>query len=472
MDYKRNVSAQALGRAIYIVTGVAVYVFVARFLGPEILGGYAYAVTVITVATGFADLSTTAILGRDLVQQEQRRPEFVANYVMMRMVLAAVVGLGLAAFSLFAAPLELREVLLVAAGLLPLIAARYFDPIFQVENRPWQAFYLATVSSLIWMISTYAGATRGSAPLFWTLIAHAVSGAAYGAIGLALTWILIRPRLRLLRWNIVKSIGLAAAPLAIGSIFNILTTRADVFFLAALRSTADVGVYNAAFRFLDLGMAVIITVTAPLLPIFAKLAGSDRPELERVFRSLTAFVATWCLLLAVVAPLISPLVIQLCYGTAYAAAADILDLLAWRFFLALMNVWFLGLLMNLRSIRFVSWNSALAMVVNLGLNFVLIPDLGGVGAGLSGIASEATQVLVQVGILLRMGGRRYLSPRLWVTLLLAAGAAGSLVHLPTGLASGWVLLAATALFVLIVRLGGKLPENPLRRLAMLKSSLR
>ena len=468
MDYKKNVSAQAIGRAIYVATGVAVYVFVARFLGPEILGNYAYAISVITVASTLADLSTTAILSRELVYQEHNQPEFITNYLVLRFGLAVIVGIAMVIFSMVAAPVAIRKPLMAASVLLPLISARFFDPIFQVANRPWLAFHLATASSAIWITSTYLGATIPAAPLFWTVIAYTVSAAAYGMVGLAMSCRLIRPRLEFIRWHSIRQIGRAAAPLAIGALFNLVSVRADVFLLAELRNTTEMGMYNAAFRFLDLGMAVVVTAMTPLLPILTRLAETNRQQLAQVFRSLTAFVATWCLLLAVVTPILSPLIIRLCYGEAYLAAADVLNLMVWRFFLAFINFLFLGLLTSLRTIDFFSWSSALAMVVNIGLNLLLIPPLGGVGAGWSGIASETSQVLVEVLILLRIGGSQFLSPRLWITLSLAGSISIGILQFLGDAEPGWLLLAATSSFILIIRLFGKLPESPLRYLATAK----
>lgn len=104
MHYTSSVSAQALARVAYVMSGTIVFVVLARVLGPTALGGYVYAINLITIAVAVADLGSTAILARDLVASADGRTVYLANFMSLRFLLAVAVGVVGIPVTVFVAP--------------------------------------------------------------------------------------------------------------------------------------------------------------------------------------------------------------------------------------------------------------------------------------------------------------------------------------------------------------------------------
>ena len=294
-----------------------------------------------------------------------------------------------------------------------------------------------------------------------TLLVYIAAGVFYGATGLLMAWHLMRPQLqsasRTGMWTIVGT----AWPFCLGSLFAMLTARVDVFLIEVLGTSAMVGQYNAAFRFVDLGMAVVITVLTPLLTVLTRLAFADRASLGRAFDAMMCFVATGATAIAVLAPTLTAVVLKLVYGPQFEIAAPTLNVLAWKFQVAFINLLMFATLMTVASIRFTWWTSALALCANVIANIVLIPQLGILGAGVASLASELVQTGVDLVFVIAALGR-VLTAGWWKKLAFVSLCASAVVHAPIGLDRIWLLAPAALVFFGLLYIMKAIPSNPLR----------
>jgi PST family polysaccharide transporter len=204
---------------------------------------------------------------------------------------------------------------------------------------------------------------------------------------------------RLGQWRFDRAVarGLLADawPLMINSVAILVTLRTDQVMLAMLRGDAENGIYTAAQRLSETLYVVPAAVVAASGPALFRLHREDRPaytlRLARLFRGLAWFAIGCALLGSLVA---GPLV-RLLFGDAYAASGPVLAIHLWTapalFLGVAQSNWFLaenktgGLLLR----------SAVAAIVNVGLNLWLIPPLGARGAALATLfAHLAGQLLV------------------------------------------------------------------------------
>lgn len=464
MKYANSLSAQAMARVIYVLMGMASYVIMARALGPEALGSYAYAINLVTIACALIDLSATGILARDLVAHGAHRAAYLANFIALRCALGLVVSACAAIATLILVPDDIQHVLLICCPLLALISARFFDPIFQVGGRAWLSLWLTGGYGVYLLISVAIITQVAEEPVGWLILSYALSGAAYGGIGLWLTQGLLQPAYRSVTragmWDVAVSIG----PFGVSGLFSMLAVRLDLFLIAAIGGIAMVGQFNASFRFVELGIAVIITVLTPLLAVFAHLSKTNRSALYGAFHAMQHFILTWTLAVAVLTPTLSPTVILILYGPEFAPAAAVLDLLAWKFHINFMSLLLFALMMTVGSITFAWWNALLALVLNLLLNYLLIPVLGIKGAGVAAVLSEISQASVTVWFLYRAIGPVFI-PRWLPRVLGPAIASAIVVHLPVAVDPLWLAVPAAAVFLIGLFVTGGLPGNPLKAIA-------
>lgn len=194
-------------------------------------------------------------------------------------------------------------------------------------------------------------------------------------------------------------------PRGLAGFFQVAIAWVDTLLISALRSTRDAGIYAAATRYLMVTSLTTLAVIQVMGPKISQLiARADRPSATSVYQVSTAWLVllTWPVNLAIL--LFAPVLLSL-FGRGFEAGATAIAIISGATFVATsagpVDV---VLLMAGKS----TWNllnTLVALLLNVGLNLLLIPRLGIVGAGIAWAASIiANNVLplAQTWIHLRM----------------------------------------------------------------------
>jgi len=171
-------------------------------------------------------------------------------------------------------------------------------------------------------------------------------------------------------------------PRAVSSIVQLALQRFDIILLAVLRGPVDAALYTAATRFLvvgQLGGSAISTVVQPRLSEL--LALGDRDAAKSIYQVATGWLVlvTWPLYLLVV--VFSTQLLAL-FGRGYAAGSKVVVLLAAAMLVATI-CGMVDVVLNMAGRT--AWtlgNSVLALAVNVGLDLLLIPGHGILGAAI------------------------------------------------------------------------------------------
>ncbi len=194
-------------------------------------------------------------------------------------------------------------------------------------------------------------------------------------------------------------------PRILANVAQIALQRLDIVLVGVLRGPTEAAIYAAATRFLVVGQLGSQAVSLVVQPTLAELlATRDIAATRTLYQLSTAWLIslTWPLYLlsAVLAPQL-----VLLFGRGYDTGADVIVILA----LAMLVATGCGMVdMLLTMAGKTSWNLGnilLALAVNIGLNLLLIPDHGVVGAAVAwavAITLNNLLPLVQVGGLLRI----------------------------------------------------------------------
>lgn len=246
--------------------------------------------------------------------------------------------------------------------------------------------------------------------------------------------------------------GFSAAR-AVGSALETTLEWADVLIVAALASPAEAGIYAIATRTIQAGQVVDRAMRIAVSPtISALLTQNDVTAARDLHTSVTRamILATWpyYLMLATLGPAVLSV-----FGEEFRAGSTVLIILG----LAMMIQSAAGMLQSVllqggRS----SWqmyNKTIALSLNVGLNLLLVPVLGIVGAAIT----WATGIIVETIIAGWQVHRRMgvsLEPRRLITAMVLTvavfGVGGLLARVTLGPGIGTLVLCAVVLVPLYV----------------------
>lgn len=462
-EYAANFGAQLLGRSSSVLAVTLVSILIARVYGAEMFGRYAYVMAYLGVFGGLAEFGTTLALARGIGIASDRS-SYWGSFLLLRLFLAAAAA---AIAMALARPLrpDLFEVLLIGALGLPALASRFFDPVFQTSGRPWYSAG-SSVAYAVVLLAAMVVAILEDSPLRILVLVYVAANAAYAVLAFSLSMRCLRPRFAF-EWRHFAEILRIAAPLGVGTLFVLVNMRIDILLLGVLASDQAVGLYNAAYRFLDVCAILAVTLATPVVPIFSRKAAEGTAELRETYFQIHEGIAIALLPVVLLVPLVSGDVITLMFGEAFRASAPVLDVLAWVGILAFYAQFGSAVNVAFGEVRHGYWNGALAASINIGLNLWWIPRYGILGAAYATLASEIALVGVSQFYVRKNLGKLFRIGR-WGRILLANGCLLLVAAAAWDIASGWRVLVALAGYAAAVLALGVLSRADISRLLALR----
>lgn len=188
--------------------------------------------------------------------------------------------------------------------------------------------------------------------------------------------------------SILKDIFAYSIPLVLFGVIEGIFYWTDTLMLGYYRGVQEVGLYNAAVPIALLLVTVSDLFTTTLFPLVTKEYSRNRVDL---IKNLSKQVSSWVFTLnlpVVLFVLIFPeAIIRLFFGNQYLQAAAPLQFLILGYFaLSMFSISSKLILMTGRS-KLVLLDISIALVLNIVLNYVLIPTLGMNGAAIATLIS-------------------------------------------------------------------------------------
>ncbi|MBX6364985.1 MAG: oligosaccharide flippase family protein [Gemmatimonadetes bacterium] len=375
------VLAYALPRAFTF--GAAVVA--ARALGAAGFGAYGTAAAFAVVLSILATLGMQPLLVRRVARSPERAPEILAAAHLVKLGASVLM---LAALLVLAGPV-LRYPGEVAAAA-ALLGLAYAIGAF-VENLA--AYFQGVERMHVWsQASALCGLVSGAVGVAVVLVTRDVvafcTAPALGQLA-ALGWLLRRAPAAVRRparaaLADARELAGSLAPYAAAYVATTVYYKGDVLLLAHWRAPAEVGLYAAAYRFLDVGQALALAVAGALVP---QLARAGERAARTAWRAVRLALLCTIPAAAALALLRAPVVGAL-YGAGYAEAAPVLGALAAALAPLVVNMVALSALSAAGNAGAAARLYLAAAALKLALDAVLIPARGAGGAALAALLSE------------------------------------------------------------------------------------
>ncbi|HVA23319.1 MAG TPA: oligosaccharide flippase family protein [Chloroflexota bacterium] len=282
---KNSLTPLASNVAVKIL-GFGFSLFYFRALGVSQVGKYVIAGTTLLFLDTIIGFGLQQLVMRDVARDKARANAYISNAIAVRLIVTVLIGLpvalGVLALHRFAsldADIALVIVILIA-GFLPGAFSNVFSHIFDAHEL---MEYRAFVQILTQIVSIGLGIAFVLAG--WDIVGLAVASLLTNVFTAAVFWLLIRriilkPRLQLER-GLIGDIFKGAYPIMLNQLLVVFFFKIDVLILPVFRSNAEVGLYGAAYKFVDAMLLVPSAFVPALFPILSRQAASQRDALRR-----------------------------------------------------------------------------------------------------------------------------------------------------------------------------------------------
>lgn len=391
----RNTLYLALAEVANKIMAFVFYALAARHLGTEKFGTFSFALAFTTMFSVFTDPGLGFFTAREIARNPSVADRYVGNALVIKVVASILlIGAVSLAVRLLGYPgATITIVTVTSLFILSNAVTLHYGFVFQgFERMGFTALSRALQTGTL-IVGGFL-LSRGAAVTLhyvWLYVGAGFVAALAAAATAAAVSVVPKLRLNLRDW---PGMLRASFPFGLASMFAVLYYWNGTALLSKLRGDVDVGLYSAAFR-LVLGFVFLsFAFSGAMYPVMSRLHTVAAERLKAGFTASLRYVTILAVPLGVIGLALAAPLVAFVYGGQYEGSAAILCILVWWGGFASFNSMLSNYLYAANRPKVVVLQSVVGLGINVALNLLLIPLLGGIGVAISIAAAELTGTVV------------------------------------------------------------------------------
>lgn len=392
-----NNTSWLVGDKIFtMIIGVFVTALITRYLGPENYGLFNYALSFVTLFTALSTLGLETITIKSIIDKEEKEGTILYTSLVLRVIGGIFLTLMASVVIRFVTPNDSLLHMLVLIMSFTMV----FKSLEVIEY--WiQAYQKSKISSLIRMgVYISSSLFKIAFVLLNGNLVHLALIYMTDAliVGIALIVAYFKKRTSYSKWNFnvnyAKGVLSKSWYMIITGLMITLYMQIDKIMLGSmLPNKEELGLYSAATQISSMWYFIPMAIITSFKPvIMSKKKNDDNSYLKSV--QLSYSIVAWLgIAFGIFILLFSNIIIDILFGADYSQASNILTVSVWAGTFALLGsargTWLICEGLQKYSIMYTGFGA----IVNIMLNWVLIPVYGGFGAA---VATLVAQVSVSI----------------------------------------------------------------------------
>lgn len=286
-----NMIYQISGKIISTALGLVALAMMTRYLGQEGFGGYTTIIAFLQFFGILVDFGLTLTTVQMISEPGANENKITSNIFTLRFF-SALIFLGLAPLVVLFFPYNAILKIGVAITTLSfffITLNQVLIGLFQKHLSMWKVAVAENAGRvvLIGLVAFAIATDRGLLAILWAVI---FGSAANFLINFLFSLKYVRIKFAF-DWLIWKEIYRRSWPIGLSIIFNLIYLKADTIILSLFRSQAEVGLYGASYRVLDVLTTFPMMFAGLLLPVLtAAWAKRDLEKFKRVMQKSFDFL--------------------------------------------------------------------------------------------------------------------------------------------------------------------------------------
>ncbi|MFC1617989.1 flippase [Patescibacteria group bacterium] len=389
---KRKIAFSTLyqfsGKIISTALGLVSVALITRHLGAEGYGMYATAISFVAIFSIIADLGLYIYVVREISQKKANSDHIVSNVFTLR-ILSSAVLLTIAPLTALLFPYDP----IIWWAILLATLSFFFISLNQVLIGVFQRRFDTKMVAVAEIVGrcVLVGAIVLVVALDLGLLAIVIC-VALGSFANFLTVFLSARRHVKIKlafdWPFWKQILKVTWPIAISVVLNTIYFRVDTIFLSIMQSERDVGLYNEAYKILEVSIAFPAMFAGLLMPILSQTAFKSWDKFKTVIRKGFDYMIIAALPIVVVGIILAKPIVVFIGGPEFADAAPILQILVIAVASIFVGNLFANAVVAINKQRQMVWAYLATAALAVILNWLLIPKFSYFGAAWGTVATE------------------------------------------------------------------------------------
>lgn len=386
--YFANTSWMFAEKIFRTLVAFFVGILVARYLGPDKFGLLNYAISFAGLFTSFANLGLDSIVVRELVKTPEKRDEILGTVFRLRIIgsIVTISLVSLTAFLINEPTFNLLLIVIIASATIFQslgVVEQFFQSRVEAKYNVFAqstAFFIASMLKVLLVIYNQ--------PLIYFAVVQTLE-----SIFLAIGYYSVyrTNKFSVIRWRYNSKTAVTLIkdswPLVLSGVVISIYMKIDQVMIKNFMEAKDVGYYAAAVKLCEAWYFVPMAISSSVFPAIVNAKKtSEKLYLSRL-QKLYDFLAFIAIAIAVPVTLLSDFIINILFGIKFQPASSVLTIYIWAgvaTFLGVASSQYL-ITENLTKLSF--YRTLIGMIVNVIMNWFLIPIYGINGAAIATLVS-------------------------------------------------------------------------------------
>lgn len=381
------------GKVAQMVLSLFVGALSARYLGPSNYGLISYAKALMAFFMSLCTLGINSVIVKALIDNPNDQGETLGSALLLRVASSFLSSIAVIAISYVADFGQWETIAVVALSSVSLVF-HAFDTI----NYWFQAQYKSKVTAIASFIAYVVTAIYRivllifGGSVYWFAFATSVD---YIALGIVLLIAYKKHGGVKFRFSFKKGKALLSKSYhyILSGLMVSIYGHTDKLMLKHMLDEADVGYYATATSICAMWTFVLTAIIDSMYPTIVEAFKQSRETFEKRNRQLYAIVFYVSVFVSLCFLVLGDLVIYILYGEAYMPAVMPLKMVTWYTAFSFLGVARSAWMVCNDKQKYLKYMYIPAIIINMGLNYLMIPGMGATGAAL---ASLITQIFTSI----------------------------------------------------------------------------
>lgn len=396
-----NVVVSSVSKILSTILALVSIGLITRYLGKEGFGNYATVLAFLSFFSAIADLGLYQTVTREISRPNANESKIIGNIFSLRVLSSlAVIIISPIIVLFFPYPTEVKEAIIIVA------VSFLFSSSYQILNGIFQknlAMDKVAVSELLGkalQVFIIYLSIRLNLGFRW-IIASLLFNMIFGFIlvyYLSKKYITFKPHFNFGYW---KEFLKTSYPLGISAIIGFIYFKIDTILLSVMKTSAEVGIYNAAYKVIENITFFPAMIIGLIFPIMSRNIFHDR----RRFRDISD--KTFKVFLILTVPLVigtmflADGIISLIGGASFSESAIVLKILIFALAAIFFSNFSNAVLISANKQKKLMVIMFFAAVFNVAANLIFIPRFSYLAASTISVATEIFVMVATFYVLVR-----------------------------------------------------------------------
>jgi len=364
------IGQQIVQMLIQFIVGI----LVARYLGPSNYGSLNYTASFITFATSITTLGMDTVVIKKIIDHPNKEGEYLGSCIVFRLFASILSMISVCIVVYILNPNEPVKLILICLQSFELFfkAMQLFDSWFQCHLMSKYVSLGKVIASLA--VSCYKiYLLQTSKSIIWFAVCNSLSDA---IIVIFEFYYYKKMNGQALKYELCygKEVLHESYHFIISNIMIAVYSQMDRVMIGQMMADVDVGLYSTATAISGMWLFIPVAIINSFQPLIIQTKNnSSNHDYLRRLKQLYSFVIWICIIVSIAICILAPFIVNVLYGSAYYGAISTLRISIWSELFAIIGtargIWVLCENKN----KFVKYYLFIGVVVNLILNYLMIP---------------------------------------------------------------------------------------------------